>query len=341
MRLISGLTLVVFGSLIFTSAVHAATPDRKVRSATEVLKEMLNAPARGIPLAMLSEAQGVVIIPEVIKIGFIVGVQRGEGVALIRDEQGVWQLPKFVTITAGSVGWQIGAESSDFVLVFQTRKGVEGLMKGKFTVGADATAAIGPVGRQIGAATDARLSAEIYTYSRSRGLFAGVSLAGSSLDIDPRAESAYYGNLPGLPPARIPESATELMSLLTQLTTPGEVAVQQVIAPPAAGAGDPLEQSRENVIASARALGPALNDQWRQYLALPAELSTPGRAPDLKTIRTVIERFDTIAADPKYRTLAGRAEFTGTRDALARYYQTLTSADAAPLDLPPPPGDGR
>ena len=152
-------------------------PDRKVQAASEVLKEMLNAPAKGIPLSMLEEAEGVVIIPEVIKVGFVIGVQRGEGVALIRDQNRVWQLPKFVTITAGSVGWQVGAESSDFVLVFKTRKGVDGLMSGKFTIGADANAAVGPVGRQIGAATDAKLRRrDLHVLSQSRivcGRFVG------------------------------------------------------------------------------------------------------------------------------------------------------------------------
>ena len=311
-------------------------PDRKVQAASEVLKEMLNAPAKGIPLSMLEEAEGVVIIPEVIKVGFVIGVQRGEGVALIRDQNRVWQLPKFVTITAGSVGWQVGAESSDFVLVFKTRKGVDGLMSGKFTIGADANAAVGPVGRQIGAATDAKLSAEIYTYSRSRGLFAGVSLAGSSLDIDPRAETAYYGSFPGQPVARVPESAAQLLSLLTSISN-GE----QQLAQPAGPAVDitgSLEQQRESILTNARALGPALNDEWRKYLALPDALSTPGATPDAATMRTVIDRFNSVANNPRYGALSQRAEFIQTRDALNRYYATMTTVPKEVLNLPPPPG---
>jgi SH3 domain-containing YSC84-like protein 1 len=312
----------------------AATPERKVVSAAEVLKEMLATPTRGIPHAILEDAEGVVIIPEVIKVGFIVGVQRGEGVVMVREENRSWSLPKFVTITAGSLGWQIGAESSDFVIVFKTRKGVQGLMQGKFTIGADANAAIGPVGRQIGAATDAKLGAEIYTYARSRGLFAGVSLAGSSLDIDPQAETAYYGSLPGTPVARVPDSATQLVGLLTQYTLGNEVVGP---AQAAAGAADPLEPLRTNILASARALGPALNDDWRRYLALPPELSTPGRLPDPRAVRTVLDRFEVVSRDPRYRTLSNQAEFIATRDALARYHETLTAEKASPLNLPPPP----
>ena len=326
----------MIGILLASAAnLVAGTPERRVQSATEVLKEMLVAPAKGIPAAMLADAEGVVIIPEVIKVGFILGLQHGDGVVLVREEGGGWSLPKFVTITAGSVGWQIGAESSDFVLVFKTRKSVQGLMNGKFTIGADANAAIGPVGRQIGAATDAKLGAEIYTYARSRGLFAGVSLAGSSLDIDPRADAAYYGGLPGAPQVQVPESAMQLVALLTQVTGSGEVAVQAVPVPN--GVQDPLEQPRTVVLANARALGRLLSNDWRRYLALPPELSTPGRTPDPQAVRGVLDRFNAVSRDPRYRDLAQRAEFVATRDALSRYYEALTPSNAPPLNLPPPP----
>jgi lipid-binding SYLF domain-containing protein len=310
-------------------------PERKVVAASEVLREMLNAPAKGIPLSMIADAEAVVIIPEVVKVGFVVGVQRGEGVVLVRDQNRVWQLPRFITITAGSVGWQIGAESSDFVLVFKTRRGVDGLMNGKFTIGADANAAIGPVGRQIGAATDAKLGAEIYTYSRSRGLFAGVSLAGSSLDIDSRTDAAFYGNLPGQPPAQVPQSALQLVSLITSVSEGVQPAAQMPIAGPVAV--EPIEQEREAILASARALGPVLDDQWRQYLALPESLSTPGAVVDPASLKQVIDRFNTIAQDQRYAALNKRPEFNATHDALTRYYNTLTTNTNNPLNLPPPP----
>ena len=338
-RSIAGVVFLV-SLTVYASDTSAAAPDAKVIAASEVLNEMLATPARGIPHAMLEDAEGVVIIPEVIKLGFIVGVQRGHGVVLVREENRAWSLPKFVTITAGSVGWQIGAESSDFVIVFKTRKGVHGLMQGKFTIGADANAAIGPVGRQIGAATDAKLGAEIYTYARSRGLFAGVSLAGSSLDIDPLAEAQYYGSQPGVPITRVPDSATHLVALLTQFTGGGDVVgvpLEAQAAPVPIVADQNLETQRITILESAKALGPALNEEWRRYLALPTEFSTPNRQPAPQSLRFVLDRFDAVARDPRYRALSDRAEFGATRDALARYYATITAAKPASLNLPPPP----
>src|SRR5207253_1884276 len=120
------------------------------------------------------------------------GARYGRGIVMVRDERGYWRPPAFVTLAGGSFGWQIGLQVTDIVLVFKTRSSVDGLMRGKFTLGADAAAAAGPVGREAAAATDAELRAEIYTYSRSRGLFAGVSLDGSVLSVDHTANAAFY-----------------------------------------------------------------------------------------------------------------------------------------------------
>ncbi len=121
-------------------------PTETIRASEQVLAEIMAIPARRIPEALLAEAQGVVIVPNVIKIGFIAGVRRGHGVVLVRDNDGEWSLPQFVTLTGGSVGWQAGIQGTDVVLVFTTPKGVEGLLQGKFTIGADASASAGPVG---------------------------------------------------------------------------------------------------------------------------------------------------------------------------------------------------
>jgi lipid-binding SYLF domain-containing protein len=114
-------------------------------------------------------------------------------VLLVRESGGGWSDPVFVSLTGGSIGWQVGGTSTDVILVFKNRKGVEGLLKGKFTLGADAAVAAGPVGRSAEAATDVMLKSEILSYSRSRGLFAGVSLEGAALLIDEDATDAYYG----------------------------------------------------------------------------------------------------------------------------------------------------
>ena len=150
-----------------------------VGSACQVLHEIMAIPARGIPMSLLADAQGIAIVPNLLKGGFVVGVRHGRGVIVVRDDNGQWRPPTFITITGGSVGWQIGVQATDLVLVFKTKTGVESLMRGKFTIGGGVAAAAGPVGRQAEAGTDARLRAEIFSYSRSRGLFAGVALDGS------------------------------------------------------------------------------------------------------------------------------------------------------------------
>lgn len=184
----------VLCAILSAAPAMAAAPEAsRVASATDVMNQIMQIPEKSIPPALLTNAQGLAIIPGVIKLGFVVGGQYGRGVLLVREKDGSWSRPVFVTLTSGSVGWQIGAESTDFVLVFKTRKSVDGILMGKYTLGADAAVAAGPVGRRAGAATDAKLSAEIYSYSRNRGLFAGLSLEGSSLQVDEAANAAFYG----------------------------------------------------------------------------------------------------------------------------------------------------
>ncbi len=161
--------------------------------AIAVLTEVRNLPERRIPRWMLADAAGVAVIPNVIKAGFVVGGRRGKGVLSVRNPDGGWSHPNFITLTGGSVGFQAGVQASDVVLVFKTRRSIEDLVRGKFTLGADASVAAVPVGRDAAAATDVALKAEIYAYSRSRGLFAGVALDGSALTIDHRANEAVYG----------------------------------------------------------------------------------------------------------------------------------------------------
>jgi lipid-binding SYLF domain-containing protein len=185
-----------------------------VDSAGEVLQDITAIPERGLPPALLHSAEAVAIIPDLIKLGFVVGGRHGRGVLLVRDPNGMWSNPIFVSLTGGSIGWQAGASATDVVLVFRSHRGVENILKGrdKITLGADAAIAAGPVGRQAEAGTDLQLKAEILSYSRSRGLFAGAALEGSSLRIDWRANSAYYRtgeitpgdivagrNIPGVP----------------------------------------------------------------------------------------------------------------------------------------------
>jgi lipid-binding SYLF domain-containing protein len=168
-------------------------PTDRLDAATDILDRTLTLPEQQIPPALLNNAQGLAVIPGVIKAGFIIGGTYGLGALTIRDRDGHWSLPIFLKLVGGSVGWQAGAQSTDVVLVFKTRRSVEGLLHGKFTLGADAAVAAGPIGRRGEAATDAELKAEIVSYSRSRGLFAGVSLEGAQLNVDHGADHSFYG----------------------------------------------------------------------------------------------------------------------------------------------------
>jgi lipid-binding SYLF domain-containing protein len=167
--------------------------DERIEASIDILEKTVNLPEQEIPPALLRNAEAIAIIPGVIKAGFVVGGSYGKGLVTVRDAQGRWSGPIFLRLAAGSLGWQIGAQSTDVVLVFKTRRSIEGLTRGTFTLGADAAVAAGPLGRRGEASTDVDLKAEILSYSRSRGLFAGVSLEGSKLDVDHTANAEFYG----------------------------------------------------------------------------------------------------------------------------------------------------
>jgi lipid-binding SYLF domain-containing protein len=174
-----------------------------VGKARQTLDEFAKLTIDSIPPAMLNNAEGIAIFPGMIKGGFILGVNYGKGVLLVRKADRTWSAPVMVTMGGGSVGFQAGVQSADIVLVFATPKSLQGILNGqKVTLGADASVAVGPVGRQANAGTDARLGAEIYSYARSRGLFAGVSVGGADLSIDDNADSVLYGRL-GVTPADV------------------------------------------------------------------------------------------------------------------------------------------
>ena len=198
----------------------------KVREAIAVLEEMERIPEKTIPPALIKNAQGIAVIPTMIKAGFVVGGRHGKGLMSIRGKDGSWTHPFFISLTGGSIGWQIGVQSSDIVLVFKTKKSIESIRRGKFTIGADASVAAGPVGRHAEAGTDINLKAEIFSYSRSRGLFAGVALEGSSLAIDHVANAAFY-RTPGVDRAaimagrvkKLPEEVNDLIHTLELIGT--------------------------------------------------------------------------------------------------------------------------
>jgi lipid-binding SYLF domain-containing protein len=165
----------------------------KIYDSIAVIEQIVSIPEKGIPPVLLRNASGIAIIPDVIKAGFVVGGRYGTGILVVRDKDGNWSNPSFITVAGGSVGWQIGVEAIDIVLVFKNERNINRILSGKFTLGADASVAAGPVGREAQAATDIQLKSEIYSYSRSRGLFAGLALAGSVLSIDEEDNAAFYG----------------------------------------------------------------------------------------------------------------------------------------------------
>jgi lipid-binding SYLF domain-containing protein len=261
--------------LAVPAAVFAqAREEGRLLEATQVLEDLKSMPDQNVPDWLLARAQGIAVIPSVVKVGFIFGGRRGKGVLVVKDAHGSWSNPVFVTLTGGSVGWQAGVESTDVVLVFTTRAGIEGVTGGKVTLGADAAVAAGPVGRQTSAATDANFTAEVYSYSRTRGLFAGIALDGSAITIDRKANAIYY-NKPGVLASDIlsaaapepPASARRFLSTLGQTTTPA-----------AAGGTAPSPGAPSGGVAQA-APQPSSTPQTSQLKTFPMEDPHPGQEP--------------------------------------------------------------
>jgi len=157
-----------------------------------IFSEIMSAEDKSIPQAILGKAEGIAIFPSTIKGGFVVGGMRGRGVISARTASG-WSAPAFMTLTGGSIGLQIGGQAADLILVIMQRRGLESLVRNQFKLGADAAVAAGPVGRDAQASTDLQLRAEILGYSRARGLFAGVTINGSTLRTDRDANERFYG----------------------------------------------------------------------------------------------------------------------------------------------------
>ncbi len=167
---------------------------KRVADASQVLNEIMAAADKAIPRTIMEKAEGLAVFPSLIKGGIVVGGQRGRGILSARDKKhGGWSSPAFLTITGGSIGAQFGAQAVDLVLVINDQRGLEQLVKNQFSVGADAAVAAGPVGREASASTDIQMRAQVLSYSRARGLFAGVTLNGSTIRQDRDANERYYG----------------------------------------------------------------------------------------------------------------------------------------------------
>lgn len=197
----------------------------RIADATLAFQDILAIPDKTVPEYLLQDAAGIAIIPGVVKVGFIVGGEYGKGLLLLRDETGSWSNPIFVTLSGGSIGWQLGAQSADFILVFKTDRSVDSVLTDSLTLGVDVAAAAGPLGRRARASTDTQLKAEIYSYSRSRGFFAGLSLDGALIQIDDEANAAFYDveyisprNIQARKDLKLPQEAVQLKQAVSEST---------------------------------------------------------------------------------------------------------------------------
>lgn len=361
------LGLVLLGS---TNANGQFKEDRIIQESTAVLNEVMAIPAQGIPRSLLNDAQAVAIIPGVIKGSFVVGARYGNGVVLVRDENGGWHAPVFINLTGGNIGWQVGVQSTDVVLVFKTRKSVNGLLSGRFTLGADAAVAAGPLGRQAAAATDSALGAQIYSYSRSRGLFAGVSFDGSVIRVDNMSNATYYRPATLGGPVIIPPAANQLgMQVIkyagnqapvkTQVPAAAQIQSSNQAQPPLSNQVPAVQASalssqqilaqihskhevdllRDQLAKLAPELYEKLDPGWQYYLGLPAQVFQGNGHPSTEVLNQCMNHFDVVRNDPKYAALANHPEFQSTYGLLKHYIQELSNSNQA-INLPPPPMAG-
>ena len=333
------LTVVIFTTVRANAQLLAppTAPNQIVIDATNVLAQSV-AMQSGLPQKMLADAQGIAIVPNMVRGAFVVGVQHGRGVLLVRGPGGAWQAPRMIEITGGSLGYQIGVQSTDLILIFRTPQSVANVMRGTLKVGVDASAAAGPVGRQASAATDLPLQAEIWSYSRARGAFVGASIDGSSIYLDKGTDAMYYQ-----PPGTVPASATQLVGLLTTLSRGGPPTGAPPIQPVATVGPVPVPQplsevetARQQLDASSRQLAAGLDDQWKQYLALPAELYIPNHTPSIEEIEQAIHRYESVSQQPQYATLTNQPAFQATLKGLWRLGELQQGAQQR-LRIPAPP----
>jgi lipid-binding SYLF domain-containing protein len=179
-------------ALSVTVAHAQGREEARLLTAKQVLKELRASPDQFVPARLLARAYGIAVVPDVTKAAFFFGASRGNGVLVVRNRYGRFSNPIFVNLTGGSFGFQWGIQSTDVVLVFTSQRSIDKITSGKLTLGADASVAAGPVGRQAEAATDPTVSSEVYSYSRSRGLFVGIALNGAAITIDNNADARFY-----------------------------------------------------------------------------------------------------------------------------------------------------
>lgn len=268
-RLLTALAGVV---LAFTAiAAHAqALEEGRLLLATQVLNDIRDSRDQGIPERLLERAYGIAVIPDFTKVAFFLGGARGHGVLVVRNASGRFSSPIFVTLTGGSFGFQWGVQKAELVLVFTSRKGIEGITGGKLTLGADVSVAAGPVGRQASAATDQAFNAGVYSYSHTRGIFAGVALSGAALTIDDSANAEFYRR-PGL-------LASDIISGAVRTD---DSSAQRFMTAVSEGTGmQPASSMASSAAAPAGAPPPPAKPRGPAAQAFPLQDSNPGGNPN-------------------------------------------------------------
>src|SRR5271166_887390 len=266
---------------VISMALCSAASDRRgadldrIQTSSTVLSQIMSAPDRAIPDGIMSGAKCIAIVPSSLKASFVFGANYGKGVATCRTEHG-WSAPVFFLVTGGSFGFQAGGQASDLVLIIRTDDGMQHLLQSKFKLGADASAAAGPVGRDAQAATDLTMRAQVLTYSRSRGLFLGVSLGGAVIRQDQADTQAFYGKgwtfyslLNGQVPA--PQDSLVLLNTVEKYAPTPKVRAQ--VTPPAAPAPTSIASPAATATSTGTTAAPAPT-------SVPATAETPAEAPD-------------------------------------------------------------
>jgi lipid-binding SYLF domain-containing protein len=226
-RVLHGVMALAVLSLVAVPIRILAQSDEanRVQESVTVFNEIMAAPDKAIPNSVLHKAEGVAVFPGTIKGGFVIGAEHGRGILSGRNTNG-WSAPAFMSVNGGSIGAQIGAQAVDLVLVIMSRHGLQNLVSNEFKIGADAGVAAGPVGRDASAGTDVSMHAEILSYSRSRGLFAGVNLNGASISSDDDANKRFYGKplkaadivFQGLAGPNVPRAVKDWQAALVRYT---------------------------------------------------------------------------------------------------------------------------
>jgi lipid-binding SYLF domain-containing protein len=272
LTVLAGLALAVDA----TGAHAQAREEGKLLLSSQVLEELRDAGDRAIPNWLLERAYGIAVIPDLTKIAFFAGGRRGNGVLVFRDKNGRFTNPIFVTLTGGSFGFQWGVQSTDIVLVFTSRKSVEGITGGKVTLGGDASVSAGPVGRESSASTDMTFKSEVYSYSRSRGVFAGLAIDGSVMSIDDDENDAFYrkkdvtaSDIVSGAVTTNDDAARRFMTAVTT-STRGQQSASAAPPPPSAAATVPAPQPGQPPQPSPLSSGAQ---------SFPMEDSNPGQEP--------------------------------------------------------------